>query len=327
MRQGLKLYDNTRLSAFRKCPRFFYYRHVRDWEPVSTRIPLDFGGAWHAAMEVIWALIPKGVPQRQIIEAAYAAFVTDWVERGQPEPKLISYELEKQMSPRTPAVALEMISEYVGTRYARIRDVEIVSIEEPFVVPLDPEDDSLFFIGKLDKVVRERMGKGKIRGVEHKTTTAYKKDGKFKTSFIDSFSPNSQVDGYIYALHMTYGTPNVAGVWVDAALVHKTETGFMFIPVEKRLEQTNMWLWSARYWIDMIEANTAHLATLSPDDPFMAAFPQRTESCWDFNAPCEHLMTCKSWANPIGKDCPPGFRVKKWDPLEFVDAEPLLPKE
>lgn len=325
MREGLRLYDNTRLSAFRKCPRYYYYRHVRDWETTSTRLPLDFGGAWHAAMEVIWPAIVAGTPKAQVIQAGYAAFVTDWVARGLPEPGTISYQLEKDMSPRTPAVALEMIGDYVTSRYARIRDVEIISVEKPFVVPLDPDDDSLFFIGKLDKVVRERAGRGKIRGIEHKTTTAYKKDGKFKTSFIDSFSPNSQVDGYIYALHMTYGTKNVAGVWVDAALVHKTETGFMFIPVEKRLEQTNMWLWTARYWIDMIEANTAHLATLSPDDPYMAAFPQRTESCWDFNAPCEHLMTCKSWANPIGKDAPPGFRVKKWDPLEFIDAEPLLP--
>lgn len=322
----LRLFDNTRLSAFRKCPRYFYYRHVRHWEPTFTRIPLDFGGAWHTAMEIVWPAIVKGLPKAQIIEMAYHAFVTEWVARGQPEPKDISYELEKDMSPRTPAVALEMISDYVTERYNRIQDVEIVSIEKAFVVPLDPEDDTLFFIGKLDKVVRERAGRGKIRGIEHKTTTSYKKDGKFKTSFIDSFSPNSQVDGYIYSLHMTYGTENVAGVWVDAALVHKTETGFLFIPVEKRLEQTNMWLWTARYWIDMIEANTRQLETLSPDDPYMAAFPQRTESCWDFNAPCEHLMTCKSWANPIGKDPPNGFREHKWDPLEFIDAEPLLPK-
>lgn len=325
MRQDLRLYDNTRISDFKKCPRFYYYRHVRDWEPMATRIPLDFGGAWHVAMEIVWPAIVAGKPKADIIQAAYLAFIQDWVARGQPQPKDINYELEKQMSPRTPAVALEMLSDYVTTRYNRIQDLELVSVERPFVVPLDPEDDTLFYIGKIDKVVRERQGRGKIRGIEHKTTTSYKKEGKFKTSFLDSFSPNSQVDGYIYSLHMTFGHDKVAGVWVDGALVHKTETGFIFIPVEKQLQQTNMWLWNTRYWIDMIEANTAHLASLSPNDPYMAAFPQRTESCWDFNSACDHLMTCKSWANPIGKGPPKGFRVHKWDPLEYLDAEEMLP--
>lgn len=325
MRSDLRLYDNTRLSDFRKCPRFYYYRHVRDWEPIAQRLPLDFGGAWHAAMEIVWPAIVNGQPRADIITAGYLAFVEDWVARGQPHPKDISYEREKEMSPRTPAIALEMLSEYVSQRYTRISDLELVSVEKPFVVPLDPEDDTLFYIGKIDKVVRERQGRGKIRGIEHKTTTAYKKDGKFKTSFIDSFSPNSQVDGYIYSLHMTYGRDKVAGVWVDGALVHKTETGFIFIPVEKQVQQTNMWLWEARYWIDMVEANTAHLANLSPNDAYMAAFPKRTESCWDFNSACEHLMTCKSWANPIGHDAPKGFRVHRWDPLDYVDAEGILP--
>lgn len=326
MRADLRLYDNTRISDFKKCPRYFYYRHVRNWESTSTRLPLDFGGAWHAAMEVIWPLIVKQTPKREVMEAGMAAFLDDWMARGQPHPSKISYELEKDMSPRTPAIAMEMLTDYVDKRYSQIMDLEIISVERPFVIPLDPQDDSLFYVAKLDKVVRERQGKGKIRGIEHKTTTSYKKDGKFKTSFLDSFSPNSQVDGYIYSLHMTFGHDKVSGVWVDAALVHKTETGFKFIPVEKQLSQTNMWLWNTRYWIDMIEANVAHLSSLSPSDQYMAAFPQRTESCWDYNSPCDHIMTCKSWSNPIGHEAPSGFRVHKWDPLEFIDAEALLPE-
>jgi len=322
--KNLRLYDNTRLSTFRKCPRFFYFRHIRDWEAQTSKIALSFGKAWHAAQEVIWPGICDGKPKNVVMKEAYAAFMVAWIEDGWPEK--LSYEDEKELSPRTPAIGLEMIAAYVDERYRRISEVEIISVELPFVVPLDPTDDSLFYIGKLDKVVQEKFSMKKIRGIEHKTTTAYRKDGKFKQAFLDSFSPNSQVDGYLYALHMTY-PGKVGGIWVDAALVHKTETAFQFIPVEKRKEAMDMWLWSARYWIDMIEANTAHLETLSPDDPYMAAFPQRTESCFDYNSACEYIDTCKAWPNPIGRSTPPGFRVHKWDPLEFVDAAPLLPQE
>lgn len=322
----LRLYDNTRLSAFKKCPRYYYYRHVRHWEALESKTALAFGAAWHKAQEIIWPAICAGQDKRVVIEAAYAAWITEWVEQGQPHPREINYELEKEMSPRTPSTGLEMIAAYVDERYNKIRDVEIISVEKPFVVPLDPHDDSLFYIGKIDKVVKDKFSRQRIRGIEHKTTTAYRKEGKFRSSFLDSFSPNSQVEGYLYALHMTYGSDKVGGVWVDAALVHKTETGFQFIPVEKQIQHLDQWLWNTRYWIDMIEANTAHLATLSKDDPYMAAFPQRTESCFDFNAACEHILTCRGYPNPMGKDTPPGFRVHKWDPLEFVDAAPLLPK-
>lgn len=318
----LRLYDNTRLSAFRKCPRYYYYRHVRHWEVIETKIALSFGKAWHAAMEYIWPAIIRGEDRRDIMKMAFIEWTKAWTEDG--HPAKLNMQQETEYAPRTPSTALEMLVDYIDTRYRRISELEIISVEKPFVVPLDPEDDSLFYIGKIDKVVREKGRTKDIRGIEHKTTTAYKKDGKFKSSFLESFSPNSQVDGYLHVLHMTY-PGRVAGIWVDGALVHRNETGFVFIPIEKQKQVTDMWLWNTRYWIDQIEANTAHLKNLSPSDPYMAAFPQRTESCFDFNTSCEHINTCRSWPNPMGKDVPSGFRVHKWDPLEFVDASDLLP--
>jgi hypothetical protein len=320
---SLRLYDNTRLSAFRKCPRYYYYRHVRHWEAIDTKVALSFGKAWHAAMEYVWPAIIAGTEKRDIMKTAMLYWTKAWVEDG--HPAKLTLAQEQEYAPRTPSTALEMLVDYIDQRYRRISELEIISVEKPFVVPLDPDDDKLFYIGKMDKVVREKTGRRKVRSIEHKTTTAYKKDGKFKQSFLDSFSPNAQIDGYIYALHMTY-PGEVSGVWIDGALVHRNETGFTMIPVEKIKAATDMWLWSTRYWIDQIEANTEHLKNLSPDDPYMAAFPQRTESCWDFNSACEHLLTCKAWPNPMGKAVPSGFREHKWDPLEFVDASDLLPK-
>lgn len=321
---NLRLYDNTRISAFRRCPRYYFFRHVLDWETKTKKTALIFGSCWHAAQEIIWPMMVDKVDKHMIMAVAYEAWLAKWREEGMNYP--LAYEEEKELAPRTPGHAQEMIAAYVDERYDSVANgqIELISCEKAFVVPLDADDDTLFYVGKIDKVVRQR---GRYRAIEHKTTTAYKKDGPFRSTFVDSFSPNSQVDGYLYALHMTY-PGEVSGVWVDAALVHKTETGFLFVPVERQMKHLDAWLWGTRYWIDQIEANKKHYEEeCSVDDVYMAAFPQNTNSCFDFNSACSYLDLCKMWPNPIGKPVPPGYEVNKWDPLDHIDAAQLLPKE
>ena len=315
----MKLYDNTRLSDYKRCPRFFYYRHVRDWSPDGKRAPLVFGGAWHSAMEVVWAGMtpPAIMPSKETLaRAAYAAFVKYWVEEGMPPPDEIDYETEKEYSPRTPAQGLEMIVAYIDYRCRNRDDFELLAVERPFAVPLDDKDPTLFYVGKIDKIVKRR---GKILGIEHKTTTAYKKDKHtpFRGTFIDSFSPNAQVDGYLYAMHLMF-PDRVGGVWVDAALVHKNEEGFMFIPVERQLQHLDSWLWETRNWIARIEEDKDRAAISKASDTYMTAFPKNTNSCWDFNSACPYLGLCKAWPNPRDRPIPAGYTAKHWDPLDHL---------
>lgn len=309
----LRLFDNTRLSEFKRCPRKYFYRHVLHWDTIGTKPALVFGSSWHAAMDVIWANI-KHMPKLQLAEAAYVAFVDNWTNEGMLHPDEMDYEQLKELSPRTPQHAMEMIAAYIDERSKSKDDFELIHTERPFAVPIDPNDDTLFYVGKIDKVVRRR---NKIMGIEHKTTTAYKKDGPFRSQFVDSFSPNSQVDGYLYTLHMMF-PGEVGGVWVDASLVHKQEEGFMFIPVERQLRHLDSWLWEVRWWIAMVEGNLEMANKVSPNDDFMTAFPKNTNSCWDFNTSCPYMIPCKSWPNPLGKPPPPGFIISNWDPLHEV---------
>jgi len=308
----LRLFDNTKVSAFKRCPRYYLYRHVKDWAPEGKSTALIFGSSWHAAMDVIWTYL-KTTKREELAQMAFSALLAVWMKEGMPAPADIDYELEKELSPRTPMQALEMIVAYIDARQRTAGDFDIVAIESPFAVPLDPNDDTLFYIGKIDKIVKRR---GKVLGIEHKTTTAYKKNGPFRAAFTDSFSPNSQVDGYLYALHMMF--PNeVGGIWVDAALVHKQEEGFMFIPIERQMQHLDNWLWEVRFWISEIERH-ASLAIESADAPYLKAFPKNTNSCWDFGASCPYLNLCKMWPNPIGYDLPPGYVKSHWNPLEHI---------
>lgn len=316
----LRLYDNTRLSDYKRCPRLFFYRHIMHWKPQSSRVPLIFGGAWHSVMEVIWEGL-KNTPRDELVKAAYSAFLGTWCEEGLPYP--LDFSTTEELAPRTPGQALEMIVGYIDYRAPQANDFDVLSIEKPFIVPLDPKDPTLYYVGKIDKIVRYR---GKILGIEHKTTTAYKKNGPFKSAFLDSFSPNSQVDGYLYALHMMF-PGEVGGVWVDAALVHKSEEGFTFIPIEKTLRHLDSWIWETRDWIRQVEVQKAELALTTETDPYMSAFPKNTNSCWDFNSSCAYMYLCKSWTNPLGKPVPSGFEVEQWDPLNVVRGLDELVKE
>lgn len=312
----LRLYDNTRLGDYKRCPRYYMFRHEFHWSTKGARVPLIFGGAWHAAQEVIWANIGK-VPKGELAKRAFGAFLEYWCGEGMPAPADMDYEMQQELSPRTPARGLEMIIAYIDKRGPNAADFELVAIEKPFIVPLDPEDDTLFYIGRIDKIVRRH---GKVLGIEHKTSTEYRKNGPFKNTFLESFSPNSQVDGYLYALHMLF-PGGVGGVWVDAALVHKVEEGFTFIPIEKKMEQLDSWLYDTRWWIAQLEAEKVKLAAeqqRNAPSPYLNAFPKRTSACRDFNALCPYIYLCKSWPNPVGKEIPREFEMQRWDPLDHI---------
>lgn len=329
MTQTLRLYDNTRLSDYKRCPRFYFFRHVMDWTSTGERrTPLVFGSSWHTAMDRLWEETAARTPRNQVIDSAYGAFIKTWIKDGMPPPSEIDLSASEQLMPRTPARALEMLEHYYEKRQNFIQQVEILAIERPFAVPLSPTDDTLFYVGRIDKIVKP--DKSSIRGIEHKTTTSFRlNDRKEQTiagNFKASFSPNSQVDGYLYALNLLYPAARV-DVYVDAALVHKLGEDIAFIPEERKPAMLDMWLWETHDWIAKIEADNAKLAECSEADDYMAAFGKDTRACWDFNASCPYLDLCKARPNPLtwGSEAPQGYEVKHWDPLDHIGTPKELP--
>lgn len=326
--EKLRLYDNTRISDFRRCPRFYFFRHVMHWKLSSvSELALIFGGGWHAGMDELWRGVAAAEPEIDVLNSAYDAFVSYWVEHGMDHPSEIDLERGKELSPRTPMIAREMLGAYYTKRVSAIRELQILEVERPFAVPLSPTDETLFYVGRIDKVVSP--SRGAIRGIEHKTTTSMRLGGqrrddhRISGAFLDSFSPNSQVDGYCYALHLLYPDKR-SDVWVDASLVHAKGEDFQFIPIDRRMAQLDSWLYETHRWIEDIEREKLRLRECSEADTFMAAFPKNTNSCFDFNRPCPYLDLCKARPNPLSYgEAPPGYKEEPWDPLEHLGT----PKE
>ena len=323
-----RLYDNTRVQDFRTCPRYFYFRHMRHWRLTETALPLIYGSCWHEAMDSIWAEPVESFQNlnniTDVVNRAMSKFLVEWISRGLPEPAEMGPEMLEKLAPRHPYIAMEMLYASIHQRAVIFTDksFELLDIERPFVIPLDPDDPTLLYIGRLDKVFKLRK---RIHIGEHKTTTLYKKAGNFRDIWIQSFSPNSQVDGYLFASNLLYGK-EFKEVWVDGALVHKTvHDGFTFIPIQRNFSQLDGWLWEVRYWIQEIEMNKA--ALLDKDhskEKILACFPKNTNSCINYSRACPYMDLCKMKANPEQWDSPPqGYVEEVWDPTQHIDVKRL----
>lgn len=320
----LALFDNTRVNAFKVCPRYFYFAHVRHWRVDEKSVALTFGSSWHAAMDVVWSAqdAPTKLAKKEIVEIAYDAFVLEWM-KAMPDPDELSPDDLENLAPRTPFVAKEMIHHYLDARSHIFNDpsFKLLAVEQPFAVPLDPNDAGLFYVGRLDKIFEYR---NQVLVGEHKTTSSYKKDGPFRNDFIDGFAVSAQIDGYIYALRTEYGK-RAAGVWIDGALVHKIEhAGFSFIPESRTDAALDSWLYETHTWLDGIRGNIAALAERrDPEAPYMDAFPRNTNSCVQYGR-CPWLDVCRVCANPEAlKEPPLGYHYEPWSPFDVIKLQKL----
>ena len=312
--------DNTKITDYRKCPRYYYLRHIRGWATTTERRPLIFGAAWHAAMTVIWQGYNK-IKEDNLLALAAEQFMLKWVEEG--GPREMSLQMIDEWGARTPMVAVEMLRNYIRERGPILAQTKTLVSEQPFAVPIFPDRDDVWLIGRKDE---RAIINGTIRLVEHKTTTSYKKDGGFKSDFTESFSPNSQLETYLYADYIGEKKP-AREIWVDAALVHKNvHDKFKFIPISFATAAIEAFLWELRDWTTRILTEHERLdVKTAAKSTHMTAFPRNDMSCMGRYGPCQFLEVCRSEPNPARLKSPPqGFKLEFWEPFDVLGLDKIM---
>jgi hypothetical protein len=227
---------------------------------------------------------------------------------------------------RTEGTAKEMFVNYIVARGEFLDEIEVLAVEQSFAVPIDKSAE-IFYVGRLDKVFKR---KSRIYVAEHKTTSMYAESGNFRSTWVNSFSPNSQIDGYTYACNLLY--PDFKAVWVDAALTHKqVHDAFMWIPLERSKQMMELWLWETNYWIKQIIKQLDWLDFYVQGDPqqvekatHMHCFARSSpDSCVQYNRECIYKDLCTNWGNPEKYDCPDGFVVDRWEPFDEFKLEEI----
>lgn len=314
---GIDCYDNTRLTAYRECPRKYFLRHVMHWRAEGTAMPLVFGGAWHAAMDIVWKHYNTS-PLDTVIIGARAAFDEKWMEAGLPDPDNMSLDDIRQMEPRTPPIAYEMLSSYVFERARYLSESEVLSIEQPFAVPL-PNLNGKWYVGRLDKVIKYQ---GTPIVFEHKTTTAYSIASGFRSDYVESWYSDSQIKGYLFGGGLLY--PELHTVMVDAALVHKkVHNEFRLIPVDHQFDIVKEFLGYTENWVKRINEDQLQFDYAGVTYPHV--FPKNEGQCFGKWGRCVFVDVCRTQDKINKDDSPPhGFIVEEWKPFETLGIEKVL---
>lgn len=307
--------DNTKLSAYKDCPRKFFLRHIMHWRGQGTALPLAFGGAWHAAMDVVWQLGATTSPD-ELQQMAFAAFLDKWCEEGLPAE--LDVDQIAAYGTRTPGIAANMLHNYIAARERYLHESTVVSIEQPFAVPL-PNVPRTWYVGRLDKVINYA---GQRLVIEHKTTSIYRKEGFFEWAWSDSWNTDSQVLGYEFGATLYHD--HIDGVWIDAALCHKNvHNGFKFIPVKHTLDLVKEWLGDTEQWVERINRDT--LLFNEYEHLTRGVFPKNTNSCYGKYGACGYLDICRTTSDVRADQEPPfGYMVEKWEPFETLGLEAII---
>ena len=315
-----KYFDNTRKSSGASCLRGYYLRHIRHWRKEGTKPALANGSAWHKGQDQIWPNID--IPLDPLVDLAVDAWRDYMIEEGidVDDPAYSMNNIQNE------GTAKDMFRNYTIKNERFLKEIELLDIERAFAVPLIIDQD-LFYIGRLDKTFRLN---NRVHVMEHKTTSSYKKDGPFRSDFLQSFSPDSQIDGYLFAGNLIYGE-EFKSVWIDAALVHKTvHNGFQVIPIEKAFSMLDSWLFDTCWWIEKIITEIHLLNNYRAEGkilPFLPCFPKNTGNC-SIYAGCTYRDICRFHPNPEDiLDIPEGFVEKRWEPFDEEALEELGIKE
>lgn len=312
-------FDNTKISAYKACPRKYLLRHVLHWTPDPGTVKsaaLVFGGAWHEGMDAIWG--SQGQPTQVKVQLANMAFMQHWLENGYPEH--VTMEDQERLKARTPGIAHEMFHNYVHARAKMLEECEVLGIEQPVAMPF-PDLQDTWYIGKLDKVFRWNG----VHVGEHKTTTAYAIKGNFQPDWVDSWGSASQVKGYQMVGSMYY--PDLQDVWVDGALVHmKVHDAFKFVPVSHSLPLLMEWITDTRRWIMALQNDLQEFE--EEGSLAKGAFKRNEDNCFEKYGRCPFLTICSTCADPTQlKEVPPGYKVEKWEPFDELGIDRLVKKD
>lgn len=301
-----RFYDNTMLGTYKECPRRYYLRHRLGWRGQGTAMPLSFGLSWHAGMDIVWQFVHK-LDKSTLRETAFAAFMETWIEQGLPEE--LNIEQLDWWAPRVPSTAHEMYHHYIESRWPVLMQARLLASEQPFAVPL-PNTQGVWYVGRLDKVIDYQA---QVLALEHKSTTEYKKDGGFKIDYIEGWFNDSQIKGYEFGGSLFF--PGLAGVWVDAALVHKTvHDKFRFVPVAHQQILLEEWLLNTVEWVNRIEVDKH--------------WPKNEGACYGKFGRCQFLDICRTRATPEEGEAPPeGFIKEFWEPFDILQLQKLVDNE
>lgn len=297
--------DSTRVTAFRKCPRLFYYAHILNLRNAlqGKGLALTFGGAFAAGLEAYRRARQAGHLHTDAFYASAGQIIRHWA--GNPaEPR--------EGDPRTLTRAITTVTDY-EKRFPFADDhiqpkTEGESFEYSFAIELSPADGfpqhpsgaPFLYAGRFD-FFGEVGGKLPVI-VDEKTTV------RFLPNWAEQWTYRHQFAGYLWSMQ-TLGH-NVQSVVVRGVGIHKHATDFLETPPTRYPKDT-----LTKFQQDL--AQTCHHITQAFET---CTFPRAWgDACTSYNQACPFRAIC------FGPEANEGawlstFNVDVWDPLKSTQC-------
>lgn len=210
-------WDSTSLRSLLRCPREYYYRIIRGMVTRHAKLDLEFGIAYHAALEAGDHVRAAGgsVPE-QIHESATRALARDEFENYTKEKNrftLVRSVIWYYAQPRLPKIVMLNGKPLIEASFRFALD-QVASTGENFGM-----------CGHLDGVVEEP--EGLIYVNERKTTKSY-----LSSQYWEGFSPDAQISTYALASRIVFPF-DVRGVIVDAVSTTENYSDFASMPINR----------------------------------------------------------------------------------------------
>lgn len=295
-------WDATSLSAFAKCPRYYYYKHIEGWQSENKSVHLIFGGLYAKALEEFAKLLAQGESRD---DATF--IIVSWLLDA-------TWEYDRDESGQ-PILGTGQPAEWYHnskTRYTLIRSVVwyldefkddpaqtvILSdgtpaVEYSFAVPLEKD---ILYCGHLDKLVTFDED---YFVMDQKTTGT-----TITPYFFENFSPDFQMSGYSFAGKILFDLP-ISGVIIDAAQIAVGFTRFSRGFVHRSTPVLEDWY-----------ANTLNIISAAQAATAANNFPMNYASCGNYGG-CEFRKICSRSPQHRNALLEGDFvRAPRWDPLE-----------
>lgn len=214
-----EVYDNTMLSDYKRCPRYYYHKQKEHLVPnVNNDIAIKFGEAWHLALDAFYSN-----------ESSDDAFIKSF----------LPHEGKCEKGIRTLGNGLFWLDCYKKMYPMKEMPFTCLHVETAFKVPLF----NFYYCGKVDKIVRYNFPSNNLVIIDHKSS--------MRKGFL-TLNPNSALTGYLYGVSKVLNKP-VLTACLDQMYMRKGKEPLLIREFTERTEkQIDEWKENTKKWVALI---------------------------------------------------------------------------
>lgn len=291
-------WDSTSLTLLQECPRKYYYVMLKNWAAPGLAIDLDFGIAFHEALEAYQHNRYSGADHDEAVLSGTRTCLS-WDDSPYVDDKKYALKNRHTLA-RTFVWHSEQYKDdsFKVITTTNIDGKTVPAVELSFRLPLGieaPGGDEFWLCGHLDSV---GIFQGDLYFMDHKTTR-YSLDQKY----FSQFNPNTQMTNYFAATQVIFEQPAKGGI-LNAAQLLVNGTRFARQMISRTPDQMLEWGRALQWWLRQ--------AQRFAEEEY---YPMNTNSCGNYGG-CAFRPICSKDPSVREAFLSGDYEKRVWNPLE-----------